>query len=147
MIDPPPWRFIGARHRAHAEVDAALVDPVQQVVRLRVGVLELQWTRDRRVVDEHVDAAERRQRRRHDLLPALRRGDVLLDEQGRRTDLVSRGLALLGQHVGQHHLGAMRGKQRCLRRALPASRARDDRHGPLHIAHRHIPSIAVLVNS
>ena len=134
----PSARALHRRHyRLHAEEAAVLVDldvPLpERVVRLhQCGRLV-----DSGVVDQAVQAAE--------LLgsfdgagPIGFRGHIVPDEGRSRPELDSQRLALIVQHVADHHLRTLRYQQAGLRGTLAACPAAHEHH--LVVEARHVRS-------
>ena len=138
MIEPGPLADHRLTHRLHPEERADLVDRHYPHVLVERRRRHSQDPEDARVVDEHVDDGRTRPGRGHDGVPVAFAGDVVMAERGALAQLLRHDLAVVFEHVAQHHLRAFGDEQPGLRRALPACRTRDQRHLAVESSHRPI---------
>ena len=136
-MDPPPGALHCRQYRLHAEKAAVLVDLDVPLPERVVGLHQSGRLVDSGIVDQAVQAAE--------LLggfdgagPIGFRGHVVPDEGCSRPKLDSQGLALIVQHVADHHLRTLGYQQAGLRGTLAARPAAHEHH--LVVETRHVRS-------
>ena len=139
-MDPPPERsiagttaFMPRKQPVLVDLDVALPDRV-------VGLHQRGRLVDPGVVNQAVQAAE--------LLggfdgagPIGFRGHIVPDEGRSRPELGSKRLALIVQHVADHHLRTLRYQQACLRGTLATRSAAHEHHLVVEACHVRIPLI------
>ncbi len=100
-IDPPPLSRIGAITDSHAEEDADLVDIDNAAIGLERRVLDRPAFADPGVVYQDVEPAPARNRIGYRLAPRSFVGYIQAPVGGGGADLISDGLTLVVEDVGQ----------------------------------------------
>src|SRR5690554_1559691 len=107
----------GCQHRLHTQPAAGLVYAYHRLVILKTEVFQRSHAQDTGIVDEHIQTSKTLHSGSYRMLPALRRGNIQMQEQGLLTQFASQCPTRLLKHVGDDHLRSLGDKEAHQRRA------------------------------